>query len=222
MNLAALALSAITTLASSGLANAEQLTGSVRIIDGDTVEVSGRVIRLHGIDAPEAGQKCSLASGKKWPCGEMAIDRLAELSGNRVSCKGTASDIYGRLLGICSSPDGNNINEIMVAEGLAWAFRKYSTDYAPAEDRARASGTGIWRASTETPWDYRAAKWTVAKQVAPQGCPIKGNISENGRVYHTPWSPWYTRTKVTPSKGERWFCTEREAIDAGWRAAAWR
>ncbi|WP_431692915.1 thermonuclease family protein [Rhizobium giardinii] len=180
------------------------------------------MIRLHGIDAPEAGQKCSLPSGRNWPCGEMAMDRLAELSGKRVSCKGTDTDMYGRLLGICSSPEGKNINEVMVAEGLAWAFRKYSSDYASAEDRAKASGIGIWRANTETPWDYRAAKWIVAKQVAPQGCPIKGNISENGHVYHTPWSPWYTRTKVTASKGERWFCTEREALDAGWRAAAWR
>lgn len=31
----------------------------LRVIDGDTIERSGVRIRLHGIDAPEAGQKCN-------------------------------------------------------------------------------------------------------------------------------------------------------------------
>jgi hypothetical protein len=48
---------------------------------------------------------------------------------------------------------------------------------------------------------------------------IKGNIGSNGdRIYHTPESPYYSRTKIDESKGERWFCTEEEAIEAGWRA----
>ncbi len=38
------------------------------------------------------------------------------------------------------------------------------------------------------------------------------------RVYHTPDSPWYGRTEIDTDTGERWFCTEREAMDAGWRA----
>ena len=38
------------------------------------------------------------------------------------------------------------------------------------------------------------------------------------RVYHTPDSPWYARTEIDTGAGERWFCTEREAQDAGWRA----
>ena len=49
---------------------------------------------------------------------------------------------------------------------------------------------------------------------------IKGNINRDGeRIYHTPWSsPHYKRTKINTSKGERWFCTEGEARQAGWRA----
>ena len=38
------------------------------------------------------------------------------------------------------------------------------------------------------------------------------------RVYHTPDSPWYARTEIDTDAGERWFCTEQEAQDAGWRA----
>jgi endonuclease YncB( thermonuclease family) len=53
----------------------------------------------------------------------------------------------------------------------------------------------------------------------PQGaCRIKGNISDNGRIYHVPGGKWYDRTEIDPAKGERWFCSEQEALAAGWRA----
>jgi hypothetical protein len=50
---------------------------------------------------------------------------------------------------------------------------------------------------------------------------IKGNISLNGgqRIYHVPGSRDYDSTKIDESKGERWFCTEQEAVSAGWRAS---
>lgn len=49
-------------------------------------------------------------------------------------------------------------------------------------------------------------------------CMIKGNINDHGdRIYHVPGDTWYARTKVDVSKGERWFCSEREAQAAGWR-----
>jgi hypothetical protein len=54
---------------------------------------------------------------------------------------------------------------------------------------------------------------------APLGdCRIKGNISQNGRIYHVPGSASYDQTQIDTSKGERWFCTEAEARAAGWRA----
>ena len=90
-------------------------------------------------------------------------------------------------------------------------------DYIQAEDEARSKRLGIWQANTQTAEAFRAEKWAVAEQVSPNGCPIKGNISKNGRIYHTPWSPWYKRTKINVGKGERWFCTEAEALASGWR-----
>lgn len=48
-------------------------------------------------------------------------------------------------------------------------------------------------------------------------CLIKGNISDNGHIYHVPGSRSYDATKIDESKGERWFCTEEEARAAGWR-----
>lgn len=54
----------------------------------------------------------------------------------------------------------------------------------------------------------------------PEECLIKGNTNRRGeRIYHVPGSPNYDQTVVDISLGERWFCTEQEALDAGWRKA---
>ncbi len=51
----------------------------------------------------------------------------------------------------------------------------------------------------------------------PSHCRIKGNISGGNKIYHTPESSYYSRTEIDTSKGERWFCTVEDALDAGWR-----
>lgn len=207
-------------VASYNVASAESMP--VRVVDGDTLEVGGITYRLHGIDAPEAGQKCKAESGGSWQCGQAAISQMQKLvAGRVVLCDDRGNDGYGRTIGVCKA-DGKELNAEMVARGLAWSFRKYSTDYIGFEDEARRRHIGIWQADTVTAWDYRAERWNVAEQDAPtKGCPIKGNISDNGHIYHTPWSPWYKRTKVNVNQGERWFCTEAQAIEAGWRAPYW-
>ncbi|CAN7526706.1 thermonuclease family protein [Aminobacter sp. LjRoot7] len=213
---------AVLIVSSSLPAIAGDFAGPAKIIDGDTIKVGLISIRLHGIDAPEVGQRCKMSNGKNWDCDDAAMDRLGDLIANGVVCKGKKYDGYDRLLAVCFTPSGTDINKTLVAEGYAWAFRKYSIDYVSDEVSARGQRLGVWQAETQAPWDYRDMKWQVAAQEAPKGCPIKGNISSNGNIYHAPWSPWYKRTKVSVDKGERWFCSEREALDAGWRAPAWR
>ena len=53
------------------------------------------------------------------------------------------------------------------------------------------------------------------------GCNIKGNISvvTGERIYHVPGQKYYAATRISPSKGERWFCSEWRAWLAGWRKA---
>ena len=47
---------------------------------------------------------------------------------------------------------------------------------------------------------------------------IKGNISQSGeKIYHNPGDQYYSRTQIDESAGERMFCTEDEAEQAGWR-----
>lgn len=196
-------------------------SSDVRVIDGDTLEIGETTYRLHGIDAPEAAQTCRLANGGSWPCGRQAIDILEGLvSTSRLTCDARGKDQYGRTISVCSNGEGD-VNARLVSLGMAWAFQKYSTDYVQEELSARTAGLGIWQADTMTPWDFRAGKWKVAQQASPHGCPIKGNISDGGRIYHAPWSPWYAKTRVSVEKGERWFCSEADALAAGWRAPSW-
>jgi hypothetical protein len=51
------------------------------------------------------------------------------------------------------------------------------------------------------------------------GCNVKGNISYNGgqKIYHVPGQKYYWRTRVNWISGERWFCSEMAARQAGWR-----
>ena len=191
--------------------------GIAQVIDGDTIVIGGTRIRLEGIDAPEAGQTCPRRWIGWWSCGSAATAHLARLIGSRpVNCAPRGHDKYGRMLAVCFV-GGEDINAKMVRQGYAWAFVKYSTSYVREEALARAEGVGVWQGDATPPWEFRAGRWTAAEGHAPSGCAIKGNVTRNGRIYHMPWSPWYAQIKIEPDKGKRWFCTEAEAIAAGWR-----
>lgn len=200
-----------------------QANGIATAIDADTLDVEGGPrVRLFGIDAPEVAQRCKRPDGREWRCGIEARNRLADLvDGIEVQCAGDEFDDYQRLLARCSV-GGVEVNALLIREGLAWAFLKYSRAYVDLEAIARARHLGIWSGTAQPAWEYRAKRWEVAAATAPQGCPIKGNISRGGdRIYHAPWSPWYDRTSIDSAAGERWFCNEAQAINAGWWAPKW-
>lgn len=227
----------VTTDGRSGGTRAPRLTGPVRVVDGDTIRLGEHRIRLHGIDAPESDQACLDPQGAAWACGDAATERLAALIGDDpVYCSERDIDRYQRIIGECFA-DGSNLNAALVAEGFAFAYRRYSLDYAGLEDEARSAGRGIWAGNVQAPWEHRrdpqhlsipdvgATGSTSAVQDAgaglhpPGNCLIKGNINRRGeRIYHTPDSPSYNRTRIDESRGQRWFCTEEEARAAGWRA----
>ena len=213
-----------STLPTVGMAEPASILGTARVLDGDTIDVGVVRIRLHGIDAPEAGQTCGTQDGGTWACGTASTDRLAQLiEGRQVECEALDRDPYGRIIGRCFH-GGVDKNALLVEEGLAWAFRRFSDDYVEQEDQARMARVGIWQGEAEAPWDYRANAWERAAEASPRlGCPIKGNINRDGeKIYHTPWSPWYERTQIDESRGQRWFCDEAEAQAAGWRPARFR
>jgi len=198
-----------------------EISGKPNIIDGDTIDISGVRIRLHGIDTPETGQICEI-NGKTWRCGEEATSALSDVIGRTwVDCFGRNKDRYGRIVAVCmvGGPKGRDLGAYMVSQGWALAYRKHSMDYVGDEDAARAAGKGLWRGKFIPPWEWRRGKRLASEVVTDnRTCPIKGNIGKGGtRIYHVPGGAYYSRTKISEGKGERWFCSEEEARAAGWR-----
>jgi endonuclease YncB( thermonuclease family) len=135
-------------------ATGNDLVGSARVIDGDTLDIRGKRVRLHGIDAPESDQTC-LAGGQRWPCGRRSTQALRDRVGDgAVRCVGDEEDRYGRLIAICYA-DGTNLNAWMVERGWAVAYRRYSTEFVGEERRAESAGSGVWKGRFVMPWDWR-------------------------------------------------------------------
>lgn len=152
-------LLAVALLCSLALpAGAQEVSGQVRVIDGDSLRMGATKIRLQGIDAPERDQVCHRdAPLRPHDCGLAAKDALTALiAGRPIDCEiEPAPDRYGRDLGTCYVA-GVNINAWMVENGHAIAFRRYSAAYIPQEDRARAAGIGVWAGPFIEPWSWRA------------------------------------------------------------------
>ena len=137
------------------LALAQTILGMASVIDGDTIDIHGERIRLHGIDAVESAQPCWRADGTAWRCGKDAAFALADhLAGKSARCDVLDRDRYGRWVARCRVGD-EDIGAWMVAEGWAMAYVKYSTDYVQQEARARDQSRGIWAARFDPPWDWR-------------------------------------------------------------------
>jgi len=208
----------ILFIAIANLAVASSLEGRVTVIDGDTLEMHGKRIRLHGIDAPESGQTCRSKSGNTYRCGQLAAKQMAKYTKRKtIRCNVRDTDRYGRLVAVCFA-DGQDINKQIVRDGYALAYRRYSQNYITAERNAKREKAGMWQGAFIKPWDWRRGDRLPKTKEQKGKCLIKGNISSSGKIYHTPSSPWYDRTKINTAKGERWFCTEAEAVEAGWRA----
>lgn len=132
-----------------------QVAGAPRVIDGDTLDLDGRRIRLYGIDAPEARQTCR-RDGRNWHCGEEAGRALSIAIGNRqMTCEERDTDRYGRIVAICFA-GGENMNAWMVRNGWAVAYRQYGgAIYDAEEDAAKSARRGIWSGPFMMPWDWR-------------------------------------------------------------------
>lgn len=133
---------------------ADQLDGVARVIDGDTLDVGGVRVRLHGVDAFERGQVCDLPTGG-WPCGAAATTAMrSRAEGRRLVCEVRDTDRYGRKVSRCER-DGVDVARALVDDGLALAYRRYSADYVAAENAARARRAGAWAGSFDRPEQWR-------------------------------------------------------------------
>lgn len=130
------------------------------ITDGDTLKLGGTIYRLWGIDAPETKQDCP----DGWSAGRIATTRLQQLTqGKAVVCEEKGRDRYARSVAICRA-SGEDLGAIMVREGMAWAFVRYSSDYVPQEAKAKAEQLGVHKHNCQPAWEWRAQQRTLAKE----------------------------------------------------------
>ena len=129
---------------------------TVRVVDGDTIEVDGRRYRLQGFDAPERHQMCRDASDAPWSCGRAATAELENLvSAGTVGCEDSGQRSFGRIVGSCSA-GGVEFGAALVMAGLAIDEPRYAPDYSAVEREARDRGAGMHAGRYLAPWDWRA------------------------------------------------------------------
>jgi micrococcal nuclease len=196
----------------------------VRVIDGDTIvvlidDVEYRV-RYIGIDTPE-----TVDPRLPVECfGREASQRNRELvEGMKVELEKDVSetDQYDRLLRYVWV-NGEMVNSILVREGRATVVTyppdvKHQELLLELQRQARADGQGLWSACltpTVCPPEGPTCEYSGTCEFV-----IKGNISKTTgeKIYHVPGGEFYDKTVVDEAAGERWFCTEQEAMGAGWR-----
>jgi micrococcal nuclease len=195
----------------------------LRVIDGDTIDVllAGQTqrVRYIGIDTPE-----TVDPRRPVECyGREASQRNLELvKGKMVALEKDVSetDAFGRLLRYVWLGE-RMVNAALVEEGYATVVTfppdlKYIGLFQTLERQAREAGRGLWSAClalSPTPSELACGFSGTSQPV------VKGNISlrTGEKIYHVPGGEFSDDTVIDEARGERWFCTEEEAIAAGWR-----
>ena len=189
-----------------------------RVVDGDTIEIEGgEKVRYIGIDTPETVdprkpvQCFGIEASKKNK--ELVEGKIVRLEKDI-----TDRDKYSRLLRYVWVDD-LFVNLELIKQGFASSYAyppdiKYQKEFLAAETEAREAERGLWGACPTNPSP------TIMVQGTEDGCDIKGNISTSGeKIYHLPGCGSYAKTQIDEKRGERWFCSEKEAQEAGWRKA---
>jgi micrococcal nuclease len=200
----------------------------VRVVDGDTIDVSidGKVerLRLIGINTPE-----TVDPRKPVECFGKEASEKAEsiLFGKRIVLEIDPSqgerDKYDRLLRYVFFEDGTNFNLLMIREGYAYEYTynlpyKYQTEFKQTQKEAEKNKVGLWGTTCEGQTSVNTP--TAASVNNANSCNIKGNIdAKKEKIYHTPNCGSYDKTVINESSGEKWFCTEQDALESGWRKA---
>lgn len=141
----------------SHLQFSKKFSGTGFVLDGDSIRVGKKEVRLFGVDAPEYKQKCLNAKNKEYACGLASRDFLLELAGGKfIECAFSEKDKYDRYLGKCYV-DGVSINEELVRNGMAVVYNFTESDPKTdlLEKQAKDKKIGVWQGSFQLPKDYR-------------------------------------------------------------------
>ena len=133
----------------------------VKIIDGDSLNVDGKEIRLVNIDSPEYFQTCYDSNNVEYECGYEAYLYLKILvenglnQGKDLNCKKVGTDKYNRELSECFIGK-TNLNRLMVKSGHAVSY--WEDKYKNLENKAKKSKKGVWQGKFMRPELYRVLK----------------------------------------------------------------
>ena len=203
------------------------------VIDGDTFKIEdGQKVRLLTIDAPEKGE-CYYSESRQ------ALKDLIEGQQVRLDKDISEKDKYDRLLrhvvlparadssyfpNYPNSPD-LIVSQYLVENGYAYYVssppdNRYRDLLSTAQEKAKRDKVGLW-VICGSQIDSNYAKQEQDSVAPNPDCIIKGNISEKGfgKTYLIPGCDNYETVKIDTRKGEQYFCTEQEALDAGFRKA---
>lgn len=214
------------------------IEGVAHVVDGDTLDIAGTRIRVHGIDAPEADERCTRFNGAVWACGPWATEETRRrFQGEVLRCHDLGERTHDRVVAQCLH-EGEDIALALVRDGVVLSCPRYaaqhphSRPYMDAEKEAAFAGLGLHVgppagrggfcliAGQEPPVPAVAVSLPDPTTAPPvPGCDIKGNLNRRGdRIYHLPGQVNYNDVNMN-APGNRWFCTETEARAAGWRPA---
>lgn len=172
----------------------------VRVIDGDTFEtVEKQRIRIDGIEAPEKGMCGADAASKE-------LSKL--ILSKKVYLKIRYVDAYKRLISDVYDANGNLVALKLMEKGAVIVRQRgeINRKLVDTEALARKNRTGLFG-------------FPCTQDVNSENpeCNIKGNVRANSqtRLYHLPKCRNYKLTQIQLYFGDKWFCTEKEAIRAG-------
>jgi len=222
----------------------------LNVIDGVSidVELDNQVVRVRylGVEVPEAGPPgadgASLAESALQFNRFLVEARTVELEKE----DDVEADEFGRSLRYVYV-GGEMVNLALLTNGYGTVASsppnfKHRTSFAIAEERAKRGRRGIWERASDSgqddglsgsepppfsggtlpvPPDFRSGAITCDFTGTDEPA-IKGNVDPRtgARIYHVPGSFFYATTVVSEGDGDRWFCTEGEAISAGWKKSA--
>ena len=145
---------------------AEEISGIPKVIDGDTIHINNYKFRLEGIDAPEMRQQCKKESFKissligftfykDYSCGRVSKEKLiTKINTSEIKCISSSKDRYKRYIATCFKGK-INLNQWMVRNGFAIAYRRYSKKYVPDEVFAKENKLGLWQGKFMEPEKWR-------------------------------------------------------------------
>lgn len=199
-----------------------------KAIDGDTIAVlykgKSEKVRFLLVDTPETSHP---RLGEQ-PYGKEAKEFTKELVEQAKTLElefdiGQNRDKYGRLLAYVYA-DGQMIQEQLLQKGLARVAYVYAPNtryvdpFTAIQKKVKQEGIGIWKVENYAQEDgfhkelIGASEKSEKTTGTSNACLIKGNITSSAKIYHTPNSRSYKQTKA-----EVMFCTEEEAVKAGFR-----